>query len=323
MVRLLAAATVLVTCLAAMAAGSARATRTDQSENPYIIVLGVAQDAGYPQAACRRDCCVAAREDPTRRRMVVCLGIVDPQSDQRWIIECTPDFREQLAMLDEAAPPDPKNVSQCGLDGIFITHAHIGHYTGLMQLGREVMGADHVPVHVMPRLKQFLECNGPWDQLVSLGNIEPHAMTPDEPVRLSERISVTPLLVPHRDEYSETVGFRIEGPTRSVLFIPDIDKWNVWERSIEDEVARVDIAYLDGTFFRNGEVFGRNMSLIPHPFIEESMQRFAPLPASERAKVRFIHFNHTNPAMREGSEAAQQVGNAGMSIAIQGEREQL
>eukprot|EP00957_Ditylum_brightwellii_P156501 11911053-Ditylum_brightwellii.AAC.1 len=56
-------------------------------------------------------------------------------------------------------------------DGIFLTHAHIGHYTGLMYLGREALGAVDVPVYAMPRMRSFLKNNGPWSQLVSLGNI--------------------------------------------------------------------------------------------------------------------------------------------------------
>ncbi len=314
--------TIVTTCGLAMLACSAD-RQHDLRDAPFIVVLGVAQDAGYPQAACRRDCCVAARDNPELRRMVVCLGIVDPKSNQRWMIECTPDFREQLAMFDTISPPEPKNISQAGLDGILITHAHIGHYTGLMQLGREVMGAQHTLVHVMPRMKSFLESNGPWDQLVALDNIELRAMHADEPVQLNERISVRPMLVPHRDEYSETVGFRIEGPNRSVLFIPDIDKWDRWQRRVEDEIARVDIAYLDGTFFRNGEIFGRDMSLIPHPFIEESMRRFAPLAENERRKIHFIHFNHTNPAMRSESRAGYEIQQSGFGIAQQGERQPI
>ena len=72
------------------------------------------------------------------------------------------------------------------------------------------------------------------------------------------------MLIPHRDEYSETVGFVIRGPDRSALFLPDIDKWDRWERKIADVLADADVAYLDGTFFADGELLGRDMSKIPH-----------------------------------------------------------
>lgn len=293
------------------------------NDGPYIVVLGIAQDAGYPQSACRRACCTSAWRDPGRARHVSCLAIVDPASGKRWMIDATPNFREQLHMLDAVAPPvDPSNISQPGLNGIFLTHAHIGHYTGLQDLGREVIGASGVPLYVMPRMKRFLESNGPWNQLVEMQNIVLHDLRDDVPVALNGHLSITPLLVPHRDEFSETVGYRIDGPERSVLYIPDIDKWGLWSRSIEEEIGKVDVAFLDGTFYRNGEIPGRDMSQIPHPFIEETMTLLAALAPSERQKVQFIHLNHTNPVLWS-DDAKAEIRAAGFELAQEGARVDL
>jgi pyrroloquinoline quinone biosynthesis protein B len=286
---------------------------------PCLVVLGTAQDAGYPQAGCRRECCARAWADPKQRRHVVCLAIVDPQSRRRWLLECTPDFPQQLHRLDAIAPPQDK----LGIDGIILTHAHCGHYSGLMHLGREAMGAGGVPVYAMPRMKRFLENNGPWSQLVTSKNIAIRQMADGEPQQLDERIAVTPMLVPHRGEYSETVGFRIQGPARSAIFLPDIDKWDRWETKIEDVLREVDVAYLDGTFYADGELPGRDLSNVPHPFIAESMKRFAALPKSERNKVRFLHFNHTNPVLDLQSRAAKRVQDAGHHVAVEGEKFEL
>lgn len=308
----------LASC-AASAGGSAPAA---PRRLPFVLVLGIAQDAGYPQTSCRRACCASVAADPARRRLVASIAIVDPGSGQRWIIDATPDFREQLALLDAVAPPAASREgfpSQPLLDGILLTHAHIGHYTGLMDLGREVTGAQRVPVYAMPRMRSFLERNGPWRQLVELGNIELRALAADEPVALNGRVRVTPLPVPHRDEYSETVGFRIEGPGRSMLYIPDIDKWERWERSIADEIARVDVALVDGTFYSGDELGGRDMAQIPHPSVQETMSRLAGLSRAERAKVRLIHLNHTNPLLDAGGEAAREVRREGFHVAAQGE----
>jgi len=287
---------------------------------PFVVVLGVAQDAGYPQTACRKECCREAWENPARRCRVACLGIVDPVSGERWIIDATQDFREQLREFDRITPPNDKNdVSTPALTGIFLTHAHIGHYTGLQDLGREVTGSKDVPVYVMPRMREFLETNGPWSQLVEQGNIELRDLADGVAVELNDRLRITPMLVPHRDEFSETVGFRIDGPALSVLYIPDIDKWELWDRSIEDEIRSVDVAYLDGTFFRDGELPGRDMSQIPHPFIQETMKRLASLDELERGKVRFLHFNHTNPLARRDPKALKEVQDAGFDAAFEWE----
>lgn len=286
---------------------------------PYVIVLGIAQDAGYPQAACRKACCARAWADPKLRRRTASLAIVSPATSERWIIDCTPDFREQLRALDEAAPPVPGSV----LTGILLTHAHIGHYLGLVHLGREVMGVRGMPVFAMPRMTAFLRGQGPWGQLVDLKNIELRPLAESTPLALAKGITVTPLLVPHRDEYSETVAFVVAGPRRSVLYLPDIDKWDRWATPIEEVLARVDVAYVDGTFFSGDELPGRDMAEIPHPFITESIERFARLPGKERAKVRFLHLNHTNPALDPAGDAARRIREAGHRVAEEGERIEL
>ena len=290
-----------------------------ETAEPYVVVLGTAQDAGFPQAGCRRRCCAGPWADPDRRRLVSSLAIVDPASSQRWIVDATPDFREQLHRLDGICPVE----ASPGLAGILLTHGHMGHYTGLLHLGREVMGARAVPLLVMPRMERFLRGNGPWSQLVDLENVSLVSLEAGKVVPLNERIRVTPIVVPHRDEFTETVGYRIEGPNRSVLYLPDIDKWERWSTPIEGVIATVDLAYLDGTFFDGEELPGRDMAEIPHPFIVESLDRFGDLDPGERGKIRFLHLNHTNPALDSTSEATRRVVAEGMAIAQEGEVEGL
>jgi len=286
-----------------------------ESKAPYILVLGISQDGGIPQAGAFAH---MGWTNAAHRRMVSCLGLIDPRTGSRWMFDATPDFREQLHALNTAAGVR----TGPALDGVFLTHAHIGHYTGLMFLGHESMGARGVPVYAMTRMTSFLETSGPWSQLVKHQNIALRALTAGEPVRLADDVSVTPILVPHRQEFSEVVGFRVTGPQRSALFIPDIDSWEQWDEMgvrIEDELAKVDTAFVDGTFWANGEIPGRDMSGFPHPFITRTMDRLAPLPASERAKVRFIHLNHTNPAQRDGPER-HEIERRGFRVAAEGER---
>ena len=304
-------------------------SQTNRSESstptaPFAVVLGTAQDAGYPQAGCWKACCRTAWQSPEARRLPTSLAIVDPASRQRFLFDCSWQLPEQLHLL---RPHQPRTDSP-GLDGIFLTHGHIGHYTGLMHLGREVMGANKVPVYAMPRMKQFLQNNGPWSLLVKLENIQLNSLRDQTPVKLNDRVTVTPLTVPHRGEFTETVGFVIQmaaagqddTAVRSILFLPDIDKWSRWERKIETVLEQVDLAFLDATFFRNGEIPGRDMSEIPHPFVEESLLRFQNLEPAERNKIHFIHLNHTNPALDESSSAAQLIRRAGMHLAKQGQR---
>ncbi len=276
----------------------------------FLVVLGIAQDAGYPQAGCEKECCAAYYNGKEEKKFVTCLALVDRPANRYWLIEATPDITAQLKNIQAYLP-----AADYSPDGIFITHAHIGHYTGLMQLGREAMGAKDIPVYVMPRMDSFIRNNGPWSQLVTLNNIRLNKLAADSTVKLGQSFSITPIKVPHRDEFSETVGFIIQSDKKKVLFIPDIDKWEKWERDILAEIGNVNIALLDGTFYKNGELPGRDMREVPHPFVEESLQKFSSLPSADKSKVIFIHFNHTNPLLKKSSAEKESVKTNDFSLA--------
>ncbi|WDI30340.1 MBL fold metallo-hydrolase [Hyphococcus flavus] len=282
-----------------------------------LLILGVAQDAGKPQIGNSED---PAWADPSLRRLATSIALIDRRGEtpKRWLFEATPDIKEQLHRLNEAAPA----ANALDLGGVFLTHAHIGHYAGLMMFGHEAAGAQYVQVFAMPRMADYLAQNGPWGQLLSKHNIFIAIMSENEPEQLAEDISVTPFLVPHRQEYSEVAGFNIQGPNKSAIFIPDIDSWEDWdaqETRIENKIAEVDYAFLDATFFANGEIPGRDMSGFPHPFVSHSMERFAPLPDAEKSKVWFIHMNHTNPLLNPRAPERAAVNRAGFNIADEGQ----
>jgi pyrroloquinoline quinone biosynthesis protein B len=284
----------------------------------YIQVLGITQDAGYPQTGCYQPHCLRSWEDESLRRTTSSIAVVDEQYKSKYLFDATPDMREQLYQLHRVAPD-----GEYGLEGVFLTHGHIGHYTGLMHFGHEAMGASGIPVYVMPRMKDFLSTNGPWDQLVRFDNIALVDLADNEAEKLSGNVTVTPFLVPHRDEYTEAVGYRIDGPNKSAVFIPDIDKWDRWQTDIRDVVRSVDYALLDAAFYADGELGNRDMSQILHPFVVESMALFDELDSDEKSRVIFIHMNHTNPLLIEGSDEQIAVEKAGFRIAREGLRLEL
>lgn len=293
-------------------------------ELPYVMVLGTAQDAGLPQIACRRECCERARRDPDQRRLAASLLLVDPRDGRRWLFDATPDLREQIERArghGRAGDFDADTPGRPALfDGIFLTHAHMGHCAGLLHLGREAYGSAATPVIATPRMCEFLRGPGLFGLLVSGGFLAPQPLAPGETVELAPDLSVTALQVPHRDECSDTVAFRIEGPGGAALYLPDIDKWERWDRSLVEVLGTVDVAYLDGTFYGPGEIPGRDMAQVPHPFVVETMDLLGAQPAETRAKVRFLHLNHSNPAAQRGAAAAAEVAARGYGLAEPGER---
>jgi pyrroloquinoline quinone biosynthesis protein B len=246
-----------------------------------IVVLGRAQDAGIPQLGCTQAACVDRREGRKPVERVASLGLRNTQTGRSYLFDATPDMPAQLHMLNGGHVPD----------GIFLTHGHIGHYTGLMYLGRESINASKVPVYGTPRMASYLTGNGPWTQLVSLGNIAINTLEDDRPVTLADGVRVAAFQVPHRDEFTDTVGYLIEGPNKKALFIPDIDQWSKWSRDIRELAGTVDYAFLDGTFASAGEIPGRSIADIPHPLMSDTRARLKGV----RAQLWFIHLNHTNP----------------------------
>jgi len=244
-----------------------------------IVVLGIAQDGGIPQLGCQRPICQEIRTGKRKPEKVSSLGLINRRTGAAYVFEATPDFPAQVQALTGGKNPD----------GIFLTHAHIGHYTGLMFLGRESVNAPGVPVYATERMGAYLRNNGPWSQLVSIPNIALKTLVYDQAVALDGGVRVTAFRVPHRDEYSDTVGFRIEGPARSALFIPDIDRWEKWDRSIRELANTVDYAFLDGTFASPTEI-NRPIEDIPHPMMSVTRA----LLKGARAKLWFIHINNSN-----------------------------
>jgi pyrroloquinoline quinone biosynthesis protein B len=277
-----------------------------QAPAPQAIVLGIAQDGGVPHAGCKQPLCVAARRDPSQRVRVASLGLIDPAAGKRFLVDATPDFGEQMELLG-------------GLpDGILLTHAHVGHYLGLAQLGREVLGARKVPVYCTPSMARFLRENKPWSRLVALENISIREVPIGEDVILTESLRATPIQVPHRDEDSDTVAWRIRGPSRTILWLPDIDKWPKWDRSLpsllEDPTL---IAFVDGTFSSADEVPGRSIEEIPHPLASETVALFPE--GAPPGRVFLVHFNHTDRLLWD-SEARAKLTASGIAMAEQGQQ---
>ena len=303
----------ILVCLCCDNKPTSKNTIIPTKKTAYLTVLGTAQDGGFPHIGCQKECCANFYNGTYKKQRVVSLGLVDQQNNQKWIFEATPDISTQLADLEQNHLK-----KETLIDGVFLTHAHIGHYTGLMYFGREALGKQGIKVYAMPKMKEFIETNGPWSQLVSIKNIELQALQDETSLKLNNQLTVTPFLIPHRDEFSETVGYRITGPEKTALFIPDIDKWHTWNKSIIEEVKKVDYAFLDATFFNQKEV-KRAMTEVPHPFVEETMQLFKNESKATKNKVIFIHFNHTNPALQAQSSVKKEAELLGFNFAAEGQ----
>lgn len=278
-----------------------------------LTILGTAQDAGIPQPNCTCAQCKEALTNPAKKRYAASLAVVMPEEEKWHLIDASLDFKEQFAAVQMKY-----GLEGVLMDSIFLTHAHIGHYPGLLFLGREAIGAKGVSTYVGPKLKQMLETEAPWRQLVDLGNINVKSLQAGKAVRINEDVAIRPVEVPHRNEFSETYGFCIEGRNRKILYIPDIDSWKEWEVDIYAAAKEADVCILDGTFHSIAEIenMGRDYREIPHPVMTETMDRLQDL--VDETDIYFTHFNHTNPAIDPLHPFTQQLKERGFRIAEEG-----
>lgn len=279
-----------------------------------LVVLGIAQDGGLPHVGCTKECCRAARATGTTLGPAS-LGILDTETGRAVLVEATPAIESQLARFRRVTgtTEEPRHP----VDAVLLTHAHIGHYTGLIHFGREVASTRDLPVHTTARFARFLRKNGPWSQLVELDQVRLASFRTGDTFEPIPGLRVRAIEVPHRDEFSDTVAFRIEGSHRTVLFCPDIDRWT--DENLAALLDGVDIAYLDATFYDGRELPGRDLSEIPHPPMVVTMERLAERARATPGALRFIHLNHTNPALRDPAVRAE-VRRRGFAVAEEGER---
>lgn len=291
------------------------------AEGPRVVVLGTAQDGGLPQTGCDCTRCAAARKDPSRARHVASLAIHLPKTGRTWLVDATPDLPAQIEKIHTFRPHPAGKVDRAPVDGVLLTHAHIGHYLGLAHFGFESLNTKDLPVHVSPRMAAYLRANGPWSQLVRLGNIALREFEPGKPFELDEGITVTPLQVPHRDEYSDTMAFIIRGPNKTLLYVPDTDSWAAWTKPLPDVLAehKVDFALLDATFYSPDELPDRDVTKIKHPLITQSMDLLEPLVKAGKLRVWFTHLNHSNPALDADGAARKAIEGRGFGVAGEGD----
>ncbi|MHA2231067.1 MAG: MBL fold metallo-hydrolase [Candidatus Hodarchaeales archaeon] len=282
-----------------------------------VKVLGTAQDGGLPQIGCYCQNCLWAREDPLFARSVSSLAIFDLRERKFFLLDATPDIRGQLDTAFERLGNKRSGLRNAP-HGILLTHAHIGHYTGLMLFGEEAMAAHKLPVYCSSQMRQFLENNGPWSQLVQNENIAFPPFPLDEEVHLTSQISITPFQVPHRNEFSDTLGLIIGGKKKQLLYIPDIRSWEAGGRPIIEKIENVGVAILDGSFYNGQELPDRDLALIGHPFIETSVEILGSIAEQGKPDIFFTHLNHTNPVLDPEGEPRKKIKERGFKIAFDG-----
>ncbi|UCE35875.1 MAG: MBL fold metallo-hydrolase [Thermoplasmata archaeon] len=270
-----------------------------------IKILGSGQDAGIPHTGCNCEVCDKARDHNENRRLGPSIAILDDNGDFCYLIDASPDFKYQLDMIRGEINEKKRN-GRLPISGILLTHAHLGHFSGLWQLGREAVNENELPVFCTLKMKHVLLDNYPFNLLIQNKNIEVVEIHLQKEFKLNGLTGI-PIKVPHRDEVGDTVGYIFQSKKR-IIYIPDIDSWT---DEVLNEIRNSDIAIIDGTFYSKGEIPEHDE--VPHPSILETITLLGDI----RNEIYFTHINHTNPINIKGQER-KELERKGYKIAYDG-----
>ncbi len=284
-------------------------------------LLGIAQDGGVPQAGCTKTCCMDAVGGRRRTRYPVSLGVTT-EVGSKHLMDVSRSLPDHLINWGK----EENDIGR--IDSIWLSHAHVGHYDGLFQFGREVMGTSSIPCHLSKSMHEFCMSTPSLASLFDEGHLIAEVFDGDAAIEISEHVAISPIKVPHRDEFSDTHGFVIKGPKRRLLYLTDHDSWDEtlgfheaddirsWLRSMH-----IDIALVDGTFWSEEELGGKATE-IGHPTVQDTLERLGER-RHDDPRIVFIHLNHTNPLLEDaGSEQAKvrsmgwEVGRRTMSFEL-------
>ncbi|WP_420629249.1 MBL fold metallo-hydrolase [Candidatus Leptofilum sp.] len=303
---------------------------TFRDDSVTAVILGNMQDAGLPHAGCTCARCTAAFQNPAQVQYAACLAVVDTRKKRNtelhgggteghrerasvYLVDATPDIKFQMNLLAGVLGEHPQRRNRLRQpDGVFLTHAHMGHIGGLPQLSKEAMFVNGLPLYATPALCELIEQTRLWSPLVAELDFRP--MPSGASVDLGDGLVVTAVPVPHRDEWGVgTVAYHIQGSNQSLLYLPDIDSWDEWPEA-EATLSSVDVALVDASFYSREELGGR--APVAHPLVTDTISRFTHL----ADRMVLTHLNHTNMILDVGSVAETAVHQANFRIAQTGDQ---
>src|ERR1700735_2383799 len=302
-----------------------------------VRVLGSAAGGGFPQWNCGCSNCIRLRAGKLRGRERTQTQVAFSVDSKAWfLLNASPDLREQVLATPELAPPEGSRRSP--ITGVFLTSADVDSIMGLLHL-REFTPFRIFATQAVQRILReentifrVLDRAAPPVQWLNLPMLQARSPSSgDLPGGLAFRCSAVPLGGTYPDYVNDpprstfpaeeaVVGLLLEHAGKRFFFAPSLPGRNQeWKKLAEAS----DLVFLDGTFWCDDELMrvtgsGKTARAIGHlPLSGENglLQQFS---GPGRGRRVLIHINNTNPILDEDSADYRQVRELGWEIAHDG-----
>ncbi len=298
----------------------------------HVILLGTAAGGGFPQWNCWCPPCRLSRLDPVRARPRTQSSAAVSADGERWfLLNASPDVRDQLGRLVRAAPTGMRHVP---VAGIVTTDAELDHTLGIVLLreGRHLqLYATSAVRTILERDSRILEVTSAF-ALVEIQEIVPGRIQALHYLDGSPSgITIEPFVVPagpprfaQNDLEGHTVGLTIRDDFTggTCAFVPGC---GALDAGILARLRSADLILFDGTFWLDdelitlgiGERTARQMDHLPIAGPGGSLAVLATLGGSRRV---YTHINNTNPVLIEDSAERAEVDVLGVQVGADGMR---
>jgi pyrroloquinoline quinone biosynthesis protein B len=298
-----------------------------------IVLLGTAAGGGFPQWNCWCPTCRVARADPRRAQPRTQSSAAVTADGEHWfLLNASPDVREQLASLAVRPPAGARHVP---VAGVVATDAELDHTLGIVLLRegrrlrlyatcavRQVLEEDS---RLLPVTRAFAEVD--VVELPAAGGPVPLDGPSGERSGLSVETFTVPA-GPPRFATSElpghTIGLVIRDASTggAFAFVPGCGGL---DEGLLARLEQTDLVLFDGTFWTDDELMGlgigdrtaRQMDHLPVSGPDGSLARLSKL---ERPRRVYTHINNTNPMLIEDSPERGAVERAGLVVGMDGMR---
>ncbi|MBA3658290.1 MAG: pyrroloquinoline quinone biosynthesis protein PqqB [Gemmatimonadales bacterium] len=298
----------------------------------HVILLGTAAGGGFPQWNCWCPACRLSRLDPARALPRTQSSAAVSADGERWfLLNASPDVRDQLGRLVRTAPEGMRHVP---VAGIVTTDAELDHTLGIVLL-RE---GRHLQLYATDAVRVILERDSRILEVTSaFAMVEVHEIVAERPRALhyldgsASGISIEAFVVPagpprfaQNDLEGHTVGLTIRDEVTggTCAFVPGCGELDA---GILARLRSADLILFDGTFWLDdelitlgiGERTARQMDHLPIAGPGGSLAVLATLGGSRRV---YTHINNTNPVLIEDSPERAEVEARGVQVGADGMR---